>query len=293
MKTLPLTVLVHEGPIARAYLVTLRQSGFRPERIVLMIYCDDLVSRKPIGRWLPHTWRLAYAERLHNQRLNYWPRRLRKEHPHLFEKMTTTIAKAFDLSAETFDEILTFSNYGVYAETVERVMVKGLADPTLAEFLSRFAPTAVLYTGGGIIPASLLSVPGLRFLHIHPGRLPYVRGADGLLWSTLVRGKPGASCFYMAPGIDTGGIVQAAEFSPLEFPLPANGRPDDPALYRAIFSYYDPMLRAAMLLRVFRIGDNPMNLPNQPQYLDQGITYHFMNPVLRRAALRALFPERS
>ena len=204
--------------------------------------------------------------------------------------MTSTIAKAFDLSAETFDEILTFSNYGVYAETVERVMVKGLADPTLAEFLSRFAPTAVLYTGGGIIPASLLSVPGLRFLHIHPGRLPYVRGADGLLWSTLVRGKPGASCFYMAPGIDTGGIVQAAEFSPLEFPLPANGRPDDPALYRAIFSYYDPMLRAAMLLRVFRIGDNPMNLASEAQQPQQGLTYHFMGPVLRRVALEVIFP---
>lgn len=37
MSELPLTVLFHEGPIARAYLEVIRRMGHRPSRILRMV----------------------------------------------------------------------------------------------------------------------------------------------------------------------------------------------------------------------------------------------------------------
>ena len=71
----------------------------------------------------------------------------------------------------------------------------------------------------GILPPSLLALPGVKFIHVHPGFLPYVRGSDGLLWSALIRNKPGVSVFYMDPEIDGGKIISAGEISPLTFPV--------------------------------------------------------------------------
>ena len=53
MKTLPLAVLVHEGPIARAYLSRMNQAGLRPGAIILMVYSHKTGVKTPVGRWLP------------------------------------------------------------------------------------------------------------------------------------------------------------------------------------------------------------------------------------------------
>jgi len=50
-------------------------------------------------------------------------------------------------------------------------MVEGLNDTELLAYLKVESSSAVLYTGGGIVPGSLLSIQQLKFLHIHPGFL--------------------------------------------------------------------------------------------------------------------------
>ncbi len=65
-----LTVLVHEGPIARTYLEALRSAGMRPARIVLMVDGRDPGTGKPLGRWLPSSWRLKHAARVQDIRFN-------------------------------------------------------------------------------------------------------------------------------------------------------------------------------------------------------------------------------
>ena len=57
MRSLALTVLVHEGPMARAYLGMLRASGYHIERLVLMLQKRDLGSQRPLAPWLPATLR--------------------------------------------------------------------------------------------------------------------------------------------------------------------------------------------------------------------------------------------
>ena len=290
MRVLPLTVLAKEGPQARAYLARMRQCGYRPKKIVLMIGRNHPVTRKPIFPRLPRRWRVRLAERIHESSCNFWPRKIRASHPFLFEATARELAKSMDGPRDLLDEIAGPFAYERYAENVRRVFVVGLSDPLIQEELAALAPCPVLFTGGGILRRNLLDLPGVRFLHVHPGFLPHVRGADGLLWSILVRGKPGASCFYMASGIDTGDIITAQDYAPMAIQLSKESRPDDQVLYRALFSYLDPLLRAHML--VSNVLDKHHDLgkaPASPQNSSAGLTYHFMHPRLKRKALQILY----
>ena len=290
MKTIPLTVMVREGPMARAYLGVMRLLGMRPERILLLVFSHDQGSGKPVARWLPPGFRRTVAARHQDARLNHWVRRLRKEHPDITSMVMGTIARRFNLPVSVFDEMTALADYSQYADEVRVVFVAGLRDKALATELADLGRATILFTGGGMVPPSLFDVPGLRFIHVHPGYLPHVRGSDGVLWSTLVRGRPGASCFFMVPGLDLGDIVDRREFEPLSFDLGAHDRPDDMTLYRMVFASYDPMLRARMLGDVLLSNDGDIAAAQaRAQESEAGGTYHFMHRALRGEALARIF----
>lgn len=293
METLPLTVLAHEGPQVRAYLGRLRRAGLRPARILALVNPRHPVSGRPLGRWLPGGLRLRYAARVQDSLQNYWPRRLRAREPALFAAVVRGLRPLVAESEALLREMTGLFHYARYADRVEWLAIADLRDPALTRALAAGGRQAVLFTGGGILRRELLELPGLRFLHVHPGHLPQLRGADGLLWSTLLRGRPGASCFYLARGIDRGDVIAARDFPPLRFELPGGRRPDDAALYRALFSWVDPLLRAELLAELLsgaaRAGTDPSALPARAQQPDAGITYHFLHEALRARALAALF----
>jgi hypothetical protein len=93
----------------------------------------------------------------------------------------------------------------------------------------------------------------------------------------------------MAAGIDTGPVIDVHDFPSLAFKLPSGDRPDDQTLYRAIFSYFDPVLRSEMLMKVLNESGNLDSVATIEQDLAQGINYHFMHEDLRREALARLF----
>ena len=294
MRTVPLIVLGYEGPLLRAYLGMMRRAGLRPERLVLMVQTHHPVNGTVIGRWLPAKLRMWYAEKAQERLQNYWPRRIHLLHQPLVESMARELAQVCDAPDALIKEMLGPFSYQDYTETLERVAIKNLRDPALGEALSRIGSGAVLYTGGGILPRSILAMDGFRFLHVHPGYLPNVRGADGLLWSTLVRGRPAMSCFYMAAGIDTGEVIVAEDYPDLSFDISAQPRPDDQTLYRAMFSFYDPILRAELWVhRVLRSADGFVRLPTTPQTIADGMTYHFMHSALRHRVLTRLIRSTS
>ncbi|OHA20370.1 MAG: hypothetical protein A2849_01170 [Candidatus Taylorbacteria bacterium RIFCSPHIGHO2_01_FULL_51_15] len=291
MHTLPLTVLVHEGPNARAYLMRLRRLGLRPSAIVLLVSREYPGTKKEIPGWLPSSLKMSYAQRVQESAEHYWPRHIRKAFPALFEAMRIPLEAAY--GEIDWDEMLPSQPYESYADSVERVFIRDFRDPALYQALLRLKYKTLLFTGGGLVPAALLSIPGIRFLHVHPGTLPFVRGADGLLWSILTRGFPGASCFYMQPGLDMGDVIETKDLPNIVFPLRGIKRPPDPTLYRALFSYYDPLLRADFLAAILAKSKDMdlANLSSSVQELSVGITYHFMHEKLRHRALQKLFPS--
>ena len=89
-----------------------------------------------------------------------------------------------------------------------------------------------------------------EFLHIHPGYLPLVRGADSSLWHIKNFDFMGVSSFFMTRKIDEGNIILRNK---LPFPvlkLEKNKKMDTKTLYRFWFSFVDPLLRGTHFKKI-------------------------------------------
>lgn len=286
---LPITALVHDGVMARTYLAFLRARGFAFKRVIYLIE----QGRSPLGGLLPGRLRNWYARRAQAASSMYWVRRLPQTHPELFATVSGTIEKQYELPPGFYGSLLDGFDFSAFAEETIELSVTGLRDPALASALSALEPGPLLFTGGGILPDAIASDPQRPLIHVHPGWLPSIRGADGLLWSTALLGCPTASCFVMAPGLDTGRLISATRFAALTFRVGNGQRPDAQTLYRMLYAYYDPLLRARLLLDVagqaVRDGMGALIEKAVPQDLTQGRTYNFMHPRLRAAVLERIF----
>jgi hypothetical protein len=288
LKFIPLTVLFYEGPIARAYLETIRSLGFQPQKIVEMVAARDVSTKKAVGKWLPKSLRKTYAASIQQSKISYWPKQLLREEAIFVEGILTEVISRFGFSRTTIDNAHSLLPLSTYTSCVESLLIDGLADGELQNYLSQEKPGTILFTGGGIVPADLLNIQQLKFLHIHPGYLPNIRGADCALWSSLLTGHTSATCFYMAPGIDTGDIIQPRWLPTLDFDVGKKGMGLLP-MYRAVYGFLDPWVRASVLREVLAAHLQYENLESQPQAEREGTTFHFMHDKLREVAFERLF----
>jgi hypothetical protein len=290
LRTIPLTVLAYEGPGSRAYLAMMETMGFRPSSIIGMVSSHGEVAGngKRVGRLLPGFLRSKYAKRVQEIRRMYWPRQIRKLHPDLYEAIANGLSSEIDEPRQMLDKITGAFRLEDYSDDVSYVMVRNYRDPSLLQIVKNVSSNPILFTGGGILPSSLIAAAP-RIVHVHPGYLPHVKGADGLLWSTLVRFRPGAACFYMNKGIDTGAIIETMDLSPLTFEISESARSDDQTLYRSLFSFYDPLIRAKVFSEVLALYHGQLPDNGASQSSNEGTTYHFMHADIRARALRKIF----
>jgi hypothetical protein len=290
LRTIPLTILAYEGPGSRAYLVVMEMMGFRPSSIIGMISSHGEVggNGKLVGRLLPRSLRSKYAKRVQEVRRMYWPRQIRKLHPELYDQIANGLSSEIAESSQMLNKITGSFRLEDYSDDVVYVMARNFRDPSVLQAVQEKRSNPILFTGGGILSSSFIAAAP-KIAHVHPGNLPHVRGADGLLWSTLVRGRPGAACFYMNEGIDTGEIIETLDLPPLTFEIPDAVRPDDQMLYRALFSFYDPLVRARVFGDVLNRYDGQLPNSGDSQPSNAGTTYHFMHEDVRAKALMKIF----
>jgi len=287
LEMLPLTVLFYEGPIVRAYLETLYSMGYKPERIIQLVSSRDVANKRPVGRFLPGALRIGYAENIQKRKIHYWPKQISRLHPELHKAITEEVVSSFKFDPTSLDSATSLKHLSQYSDDVVSLLVEGLGDSQLFNYLEACPETAVLFTGGGIVPPKLLGIPQLRFIHFHPGFLPDIRGADCVLWSSLLVGRTSATCFYMSPGIDTGDIVKSCWLPKVRFGLQEN-RYDAKILYRAIYSFFDPWVRAYVLREVLQSHSSLTNIRTYPQSEGEGLTYHFMHSKILAIAFQQL-----
>ena len=286
--SLPLTVLFWEGPIARAYLATMKSMGLRPERIIHMVSRNDLSTKKPVGRFLPGVMKLAYAQSKQKSSIHHWAAVLQKTETALYQQIRSTVENSLVFSKEVIDDALALGDLGEYSSNVETLMIDNLADKALHSRLAALPETQILFTGGGIVPKSLLKITSLKFIHIHPGYLPEVRGADCALWSQLMRGRTSATCFYMAPGIDDGDVILAGYLPSLNFNI-AIAEISSKTLYRSTYAFFDPWIRSCVLRRALALTEGFTRVDAYPQAEQSSVTYHFMHEKIQTAAFGRLF----
>ncbi|MEK1913360.1 MAG: formyltransferase family protein [Pseudomonas chlororaphis] len=285
---LPITVLFWEGAIARAYLATLKSMGLRAGKIIHLVSKKNLATKKPVGRFLPGFMRLVYAQSHQKNSIHHWSGVLQKTETSLFQRIKGSVERDLGFSPSTIDDALALADLNVYSSDVEALMIDDLADEGLYRRLSELPSTRILFTGGGILPKRLLEIQSLKFIHIHPGYLPDVRGADCALWSHLMKGRTSATCFYMAPGIDDGDIIFAAYLPSLNVGTEGAGTPVK-SLYRATYAFLDPWIRASVLRKAVALTQGFTCVEAFPQEESASVTYHFMHEKIQQVAFSRLF----
>lgn len=273
MRTIPLALLAFRGgcPVTEAYLGYLRLHGMRPALILAVDYVGEGPRPQQLRRLLGECL-AARLLRLRRDRAARVPAHL-----------AAAVQQGWPVTLTPGRE----PDYEAAAERVLRLTVDSYADPRLMDAMRGCGVRTFLYCSGGRVPAALFQ-QGFRILHIHPGVVPFVRGSDGLLWSLLARGRPGVSCFYMDAGIDTGRVIDTAEFEPPRWPgLQAS--PD--SLYQALLYCYDPHLRASLLVSLLErlaAGTDLAEMDATAQPHESGGHYYTMHPELRARALARL-----
>lgn len=225
----------------RAYLSYLNYFGFKPKHLWLTRFLPASSLVKKIRNYPFGT----LVSNLVHRRQSVPESSFSKLFIYLCKELQNVVTVPIDFCGK-FD-------FSAYAANVEELVVEDFDDPYLQSKVCRLKDKyAFLYTNGGIVPEGLLNKPGLRIFHVHPGVVPYMRGSDCFLWSNLVRGRPGASCFYMNPGIDEGDILATMEFScpDLSFIKPVLSEDNEDTIYRALSYALDPHMRAMLFTKV-------------------------------------------
>jgi hypothetical protein len=285
---IPLTVMFYEGPISRAYLETLKSLGLRPKKIIELIFTKDIYTKKTIGKWLPKKLKYNYISSIQKNRIHYWPKYLSKNIPDLKNIIIDQVKTKFSFSNLNISNAYSLLPLFEYSDNIEHIFIEDFNDKTLSSYLSNQSQDPILYTGGGILPRKLFGINKLKYLHIHPGYLPTIRGADCTLWSFLLTGYTSASFFLMSPGIDMGDIIETAWLPPISFNLDIKEY-DYQLIYRAIYSFLDPWIRSYVSRHVFNKNTSLKDFPLKPQLIHEGVNYHFMHRTLKEIALNSFF----
>jgi hypothetical protein len=282
MRDIDLMVLAdRSSSVCRAYLTYLNSEGFRPKKILLI----DFIAKSKRNDTLIRLF--GKTSTIHLLRMYRWVAGKRNTDKKKWVELSRIMDSKFENSVNFFGEF----NYSDYAGEVCQLVIDGFDDPALLDVVERSDIRTMLYTGGGIVRPRLLELSNKELIHIHPGVVPYVKGADGILWSALVRKKLGYSGFYMNPGIDTGDVLITKEY-----PIPVFDKSllkefsaDD--LYKALLFSYDAHMRAKtliLLLDNWKRTSNPLWDMSRQKQKEEGRIYFFMHPRLRSAVLESM-----
>lgn len=150
---------------------------------------------------MPGARSMAYLQTL-SQR-NYMPACIvRLQNP--YAKKATTFLQSHPHTLPYIDASLDeYSFCHIYNTPLYTTEFTSINDEGLLALLLSTGITTWLFSGGGIIKPALFNA-GLRFLHIHPGQLPEVRGSTCFYYSLLHDNSLAATAFFMTAELDAG-----------------------------------------------------------------------------------------
>ena len=290
-RILPIDILFYEGPIARAYLEMLYSLGCKPRRIINLIAERDIVTKKRVGRFLPSYLRDKYAAAVQAQKIHHWPKYLFRKNKKLCMEIFDSLHETLKVKQSALLGIIRLKPLEHYSHNIINLPIASLKDPKLFDFLGKQNTSMFLFTGGGILPKAFFDLKNTQFIHVHPGYLPDIRGADCLLWSAMLAGRPSATCFFMDTGIDTGKIINTAFLPHIKLPVAARDL-DVQLSYRLLYCFIDPWVRSVVLRDTLRSTDYLESIKSTPQLLKMGTTFHFMHSNISSKIIKEVIIEK-
>ena len=156
----------------------------------------------------------------------------------------------------------------------ECINATSLNAPNVINALSQCSQEYFLFSGGSILRKPILSLHQ-KFIHIHPGYVPEVRGSMGIEWSILTQGRCAASAFFMSSSIDEGDILARRYFELPELE------------HNNIASLYSAHIRSELLIDLIEEYVKSGIFSGESQESLQGKTYYKMHPVLNNVVFQS------
>jgi methionyl-tRNA formyltransferase len=176
------------------------------------------------------------------------------------------MAEREHLIARTLDDV-------AFIHGIRVITVRDHNEAKAERALRETAPDAIVFTGGGLIRATILSIPRLGVLNCHAGILPAYRGMDVVEWP-VVEGRfdaLGATLHVMDAGVDSGPILLQQKL---------DVRVGD--TFQSLRSRIEPLM-VDLVLRGLR-GLRDRTLKPRPQNPSDGRQYYVMHPRMKAFA---------
>ena len=221
-----LALIFFENPISRCYLQICKLRNFKFKKIIV------LENKK----FIPN-----YISRIYNfHKMNHYPLLFLKNET--YKDVAKKIADYFSYPRNFF--INSYKNYSLYnfTEDIEFVNTDNINSEIFIKSLLKKKNLNYLNTGKKIQTEPFNY--NLKILHIHPGYLPNIRGADASLWNLEKLNCLGATSFLMNKKIDEGQIVSKSFYNYPRIKLKNFANTDSKEIYRFWFSFIDPIIRS-------------------------------------------------
>ncbi len=285
-----LALLANENSVCKAYLEAFLSNGFLPNRVVLVKFISDPKKNLGVKSLLKKVIKKALrspktaATKLIGIFVNRSDSKPTFSPPQWLK----------ELAAFCENKSLPFPQFNTSVEEIlieneidyEILEARTISDTIVENYIrSSVSEKFILFSGGGILRSNVLDL-SQRFIHIHPGVVPEVKGADCILWSLLVREKIGMSMFFMNAGIDTGDLVTACEYDLPSISLSEVS--DGVVLSNDVVQYIDPIYRAETMIRKILETPDLSSWESERQAPKSGKVYYFMHDSLKRLLPRSI-----
>ena len=251
-------LILDEGPIARSYLQYLSDNKIKINELIYL------------GSKTLFFFKSIYINYNFNY-INYKPRKFLKNTKVV--RLIERVEELFKIRKNFFLDVYNFHNLNELCNQFYYCNSKRINSENCQEIIKNINSKIILNTGKQILK-EILDL-NKQFLHIHPGYLPTVKGADGSLWMLKKFNYLGVSSFIMNKKIDEGKIILREKIAIKELNV-LNDDFNEQDLNDIWFSFVDPAIRVYHLKKLInKILSN--KLSGNTYNNEESNYYSFMN----------------
>jgi hypothetical protein len=264
-------LILDESPIGRAYLQFFQDSKIKIHELIY------LGSKIALFQSLYINYNFHYTN---NIILKYL------QNPKIIS-LIDKIEDTFNLRKDFFIDTYKAKNLEKICNELYFCRSKKVNSKELKNIVSNIKSQNIINTGRQILK-EILDL-NKTFIHIHPGYLPAIKGADSSLWMLKKFSYLGCSSFIMNKEIDNGKIILREKIFIKELNI-LDKNFDKEELYNIWFSFFDPAIRVYYLKNLIpKIQNNEITSTN---YDHEESNYHsFMNKEDADKIIRKVFQK--
>ena len=268
-----LGIIIDDNPISRCYINLLIKYGINVNCVIYLLPKTNFFKKI-------FTFKNFYKN-------NYYPLKFLKDKK--LQKTISSIEKFFGYDEGFCREMYKFENLYKISNNITYPNDNLINSSRIFDFLKTQKKKIYLNTGKQILKEILNT--GHDFIHIHPGYLPKVKGADGTLWHIKNFNYIGVSSFFISSKIDGGKIISREKFSIPNFEINDFKNKDVRTLYRFWYSFFDPLLRGTQLQKLLKIKFDFNQIKNIDISNEKSSYFSFMDEKEKIEIFRKVFSD--